>query len=138
MYEHNGATKIESLIGSSRIDMLLAIYDAAIEATSTVEEMLRTGKAHEAALAKSQALVLVALIESGLDLDRGQVPNKIKDLCGFVEKSLLDSNRHEIASSVKILTNIRDGFAGIKQEAIELEQIGEIPKVTTVSVDTMA
>lgn len=137
MYEQYDVKPIAEQIASSRVDMLIAIYDATIEATDKAANMLRANKAHEAALAKSQALVLVHLIESGLDLSQGEIPKQIKELCAFIEHSLLHSNPEAIAASTRVLINLRDGFAGIKREAIAMETNGEIPRLATVSVDTV-
>ena len=137
MYELNDAKSIAEQIASSRVDMLIAIYDATIEATTKAVEMLRSQRDHEAALAKSQALALVGLIESGLDLSKGEIPKQIKELCGFIEHSLLQSNPEQIAAAARVLSNLRAGFAGIKAEAAALEQNGEIPRLSTISVDTV-
>ena len=81
--------------------------------------------------------MLVGLIESGLDTDQGDIPKKIKDLCGFVERSLLSSDVQQIEAAVRVLRNLHEGFAGIKDEAIALEGAGAIPQVPTNSVDTI-
>ena len=138
MYESNDTKPVAEQIATSRVDMLIAIYDATIAATQNAVDLLRSDRVHEAALAKSQALVLVGLIESGLDLSQGEIPKQIKELCGFIEQALLNSDPEEIAAATRVLSNLRDGFAGIKEEAVALEELGEIPPVSRTSVDTVA
>lgn len=137
MYEKQESQSIAEQIVSSRVGMLLAIYEAAIKATDEVVEKLRAEREHEAALSRAQALVLVSLIESGLDTDRGEIPEKIKDLCGFVERSLLSLDMEQIEAAARVLRNLHQGFLGIKDEAIALEGAGAIPRVPTSSVDTI-
>ena len=137
MYQKNQAKSVSEQIVSSRVDMLIAMYDAAIEATARAERSLRDNNDHEAALARSQALGFVGLIESGLDLQQGDIPKRIRELCGFVEQSLLSSNTDEIAASTRVLRNLRDGFIGIRAEARALENSGAIPRLSAKSVDTL-
>lgn len=137
MYENQESQSIAEQIVSSRVEMLLAIYEAAIKATDEVVEKLRAQRDHEAALSRAQALVLVGLIESGLDTDQGDIPKKIKDLCGFVERSLLSLDIEQIDAAARVLRNLHEGFSGIKEEAISLEGAGAIPQVPTSTVDTI-
>jgi len=125
-------------ITSSRVDMLLAIYGAAIDAIDAVISGLTKDQPHETALAKSQAIVLVGLIESGLDVSQGEVPNRIRELCGFVEHSILQGTVNEIQVARKVLANLRDGFIEIKDEATKLERDGTIPQISSAcSINTI-
>ena len=137
MYESMETAPIAERITSSRVEMLIAIYDAAIHATDRVEQLLEKGEEDQAILAKSQAAVLVGLIESGLDLSQGEIPEKIRDLCGFVQASLIASKPEEIQAAGRVLRNLRAGFVVIKSEATARESRGEIPRVPTSSVDTL-
>lgn len=137
MYESMESAPIAERITSSRIEMLIAIYDAAIDAIDRVEELLENGEEDKAVLATSQAAILIGLIESGLDLSQGEIPEKIRDLCEFVQASLIASTPAEIQAAGRVLRNLRAGFVGIKSEATALESRGEIPRVPTSSVDTL-
>lgn len=138
MYERNGAKRDVDHITSSRVDMLIAIYDAAIDSLDEVLDALERGGTHETGVARSHALVLVGLIENGLDLSQGEIPNRIKELCGFVEQAILSGNAEQIATSRKVLQNLRDGFNGIKDEATKLEDAGKIPQLSSAcSIDTV-
>ena len=127
-----------SVVPSNRVDMVIAVYDATIESVEEVISRMQDDQLAEAALAKSQALVRLGLIESGLDLNYGSIPQKIKDLCGFVERSLLTSNLNDIRASIPVLKNLRDGFVGIRDQAIAMEESGELPKLPTKLFDTFA
>ena len=137
MYERNQTRPIAERIAASRVDMLIAIYEAAIEATENAARMLLAGQDYEAAMRRSQALALVGLIESGLDMTQGEIPKRIKELCGFIEQSLLSSKPDQIAAAARILRNLHDGFVGIKAEARTLEDMGTIPQLAINAVDTL-
>lgn len=138
MYERNGANQEVDHITASRVNMLISIYDAAIDAIDDVLNTIEIGSSHEATVARSQAIVLVGLIENGLDLSQGEIPNRIKDLCGFVEQALLRGQAPEIIVSRQVLKNLRDGFTGIKAEANKLESDGKIPQLSAAcSIDTV-
>lgn len=129
MYERTGRVAKDNLdpVVASRVDMLLAIYDGALQAIDDVVLAMAESRIHEAGLSRSRALVLVGLIENGLDLSQGDIPQRIKDLCGFIERALLDLNIEKMNSARSVLQNLRDGFAGIQDEANQLEAEGKIP-----------
>ena len=140
MYERNGLRPVPKVdaIASSRVDMLIAVYKAAIDSIDEVIANLSAGQPHQTALARSQAIVLVGLIESGLDLSQGEIPNRIMELCGFVENSILQGKEAEIKVARKVLCNLRDGFIEIRDEATKLEDAGEIPALSSASsIDTV-
>ena len=140
MYGRNGVKNTSDSITASRVDMLIAIYDAAIGAIDKVLKELSGDGENRAVLARSQALVFVGLIESGLDLSQSEViANRIQQLCQFAEQALLDSNHDNITAARSALNNIRDAFVEIKDEATELESVGAIPPLSLENcIDTVA
>ena len=130
MYGRNGVKRNSDSITASRVDMLIAIYDAAIGALDKVLKELSGDGENRAVLARSQALVFVGLIESGLDLSQSEIPNRIQQLCHFAEQALLDSDHANITAARLALNNIRDAFVEIKDEATELENAGQIPPLS--------
>lgn len=137
MYETSPKRSVSERIVASRVDMLIAVYDAAIESTEAAENALRNHDDPEAAVSTARALGFIGLIESGLDLEQGEIPKRIKDLCGFVEQSLLGADPDSIASASRVLRNLRDGFEGIRSEAKTLENGGSIPRLCAASIDTV-
>lgn len=137
MYETKSQVSVSERIVASRVDMLIAVYDAAIEATQSAEELLRENNEGEASVATARALGFVGLIESGLDLDQGEIPKRIKDLCGFIEQSLLSRKPDSVAAAARVLRNLRDGFQGIRSQARTLEHGGSIPRICAESIDTV-
>ena len=141
MYERTGHVLRKDVdpVVASRVDMLLAIYDGALEAIDGVVLAITEERTHEASVSRSRALVLVSLIENGLDLSKGEIPQRIKELCGFVVQALLDLEVDKIRSARNVLQNLRDGFAGIQEEANQLEATGRIPHlIQSNALDTIA
>ena len=119
--------------------MLLAIYDGALEAFDEVILAIDEDRSHQAGLARSRALVMISLIENGLDLSKGEIPQRVAELCGFVRDALLEFDADKIRTARSVLQNLRDGFAGIREEANQLEADGTIPHLAHAkALDTIA
>ena len=123
---------------SSRIEMLLAIYDECIDAVSSCLSRIREERLSEATLFSTRAIALVGLIRNGLDFSYGETPKRIGEVCHFIELCLLRLEPEDLEAVVRILTTFREAFAGIKEEATQLELQGEIPSLDISSFDTVA
>ena len=111
----------------TRIDMLLAIYDAAID---------RIGKAQAALDTQDRAIVdehrlaaqkLVMQLIGGIDLQFGALAAQIHTLCIHVATELNQGTPQSLSHCGSILWKLREGFEGIREESIALEANGEIP-----------
>ena len=76
----------------TRIDMLNELYGAATEETRKVAEDIEANP-NATMTHRVRAIALVNAIESGLDLDQGELPQRIQQLCQFVEASLVAGRR---------------------------------------------
>ena len=85
-----------------------------------------------------KAIALVHAIESGLDLNQGEIPQRIQQLCHFVEQCLLSADVERTESAARILRQLADGFSGIHDEALQLELDGQIPPLQLRSLNTLA
>ena len=123
--------------GWSRIEMLNQLYRAALDATQKAADAV---SANSAAAGQHcvQALALVNTIETGLDLNQGELPQRIQQLCHFVQASLLSGDVAKLESAVRVLRLLAEGFSGIQKEAIELEENGQIPPLQLSACDTFA
>lgn len=135
MYPQTQTDSIGDSVSRSRVDMLIAIYDSAILAAEELEADLQSGS--DGAVAKLQLVKSLNLIESGLDLSLGELPQRIQQICQFIEFRLVHPDADEIAACCRILRNLRDGFVGVRSDAVRMEALGEIPSVSTKSVDTL-
>ncbi|MFT5301329.1 MAG: flagellar protein FliS [Mariniblastus sp.] len=123
------AYSIESTVnGWTRIDMLLALYDRAIEAIKN------TKIGHEI---DDQTLYSTSLLDankyifglhSGLNIEKDPVAENVARLLSFVMLRLEEKQYDE---SVHFLEKLRDSFNQIRDEATELEKAGKIPPLNS-------
>ncbi len=112
--------------GWTRIDMLLAIYDKAIVAIQSLEEAHRDSDPQAVARNLTETHKCVLAIHSGLKPDEHEIAYNIARLLHFV---LLKLEEQEFGDAVRILSNLREGFSKIYDEATRLEAAGEIPSL---------
>ncbi len=124
--------------GWSRIAMLTKLYEAAHHATQQAAQALSEDPV-SAGTHQVKAIALVHAIESGLDLNQGEIPQRIQQLCHFVEQCLLSADVERTESAARIMRQLADGFAAIHSEAHRLELDGEIPPLQLLpALDTLA
>ena len=125
MNKTNAYRKQDLFGGWTRVDLLLHIYDRAIDSLNLAQEAQKqnNGEFAEHFVAAQKAIVA---IHAGLKPDEHQIAYDTARLLHFV-LTCLESN--QLADAVKILTNMRSGFAAIQEEANESEANGEIPSM---------
>ena len=111
--------------------MLLALYNKAIEhLTESLQSLDRNDTAANILQRTRAATVLVA-IRSGIVTEYGEIPAKIDQLCEYVQLCVADGSRERIESACLVMGKLRDGFAGIRDEANQMELGGEIESIPT-------
>ncbi|QEF98841.1 hypothetical protein Mal15_28980 [Stieleria maiorica] len=110
--------------GWTRVDMLLMLYDRAIESIEACEIAADAGDPalfckHELAMRKT-----IMAIHAGLKPDEDEVAFNIARLLHFV---MIRFDEKDFANCIKLLSQIRDGFAQVADQANEMERQGEIP-----------
>ncbi len=110
--------------GMSRVDMLIALYDRAIHHLELAHEALQRGD--QATSSNEQFAVQKMLfgIFAGLKIEESEVATNIARLLSFTMDCLV---KKDFPPAIKILSNLRDGFLAIRDEANRLEQAGAIP-----------
>ncbi|HMP79284.1 MAG TPA: flagellar protein FliS [Pirellulaceae bacterium] len=115
--------------GWTRIDMLLAVYDRAIEMTrAAAAQSDRTQLPFWDKLLGAQKCVLA--LHSGLKLDECEIAFNVARLLHFVMSQLCE---HRFDDALQILESLRSSFEAIRDESNELERLGKIPPVTSTS-----
>ena len=120
-YQGHGA------VSWTRIDMLLALYDAALL------ELEKARIAHDQAdhlLAKRhciKALRVICQLRSGVDPHYGDLSRQFDRLFEFVTTCIAGGSVANVADAVTVLSTLREGFEGIREEAVEMEKNGTIP-----------
>ena len=114
-------------LGLTRIDLLLALADGAIDRLDQAAAAFARDD-HAAAtplLLRSQRIV--AELAAGLDFRYGELPRNLSALYSFVLRAIARGNLANVNAALRVLRPLRDGFTGIRAEAIQLERTGAIP-----------
>jgi flagellin-specific chaperone FliS len=115
--------------GWSRIDMLLALYDGALERTDRALALLRQQDAAGARPLLARAQLIVTQIAAGIDLGAGETAVnhfRVLELCVF---SLNRGALADVEAARGCLATLRQGFEAIREKARQLELSGAIPPV---------
>jgi flagellar secretion chaperone FliS len=125
IYQHQKAT------GWTRIDMLLALYDGAIERLEQAQEALARDDEAAASplLLRAERIVLELL--AGLDLTYGEVPRNLQRLYVHVIRSISSGTARQRAGALEVLRTLREALWEIRPEALALERSGAIPAINS-------
>jgi len=122
--------------GLSRIDMLLVLYDR------TIASLEAAKSAKEASDAKMQqqygyeANKLIMGIHSGLDTDKYPMAVDVARLLHFIMTRI---EQQDFSDAIKFTKQLRESYAQIRDQAVQLESKGEIPPIIQSSgVNTIA
>lgn len=118
----------EPSTGWTRIDLLLALYDGALERLDKAEVALRTGNRLTAVPQLARTQLIVAELVAGVRLEGNEeAGTSILHLYEFVTHQLRQPRIEGIVNARKVLRTLREGFEGIRAEANELERTGQFP-----------
>ncbi len=117
--------KREEPAGWTRIDLLLALYDKAIERLDLAANALKSGDSWTALPQLAKTQLIVSELASGvrLDVDEERGTNMIR-LYEFVANELSHPSLQGIASARSVLQILREGFEAVREEANALERSG--------------
>ena len=121
------AYKRQSLLGGwTRVDLLLHIYDRAITSTEACEQAILDDDyvAYTKHYIDAQKALLA--IHSGLKPDESEVAFNVARLLHFAIGAM---EQKDFATTVKVLSEIRDGYLAVAEEANEMERTGAIPAI---------
>ena len=118
----------ETVAGWTRIEMVLALYDKALDRLDRAAAALRAGDlpAARPELAKVQLIVgeLAAGVRPEVNPESGT--NLIR-LFEFVADRLRQPAADRVADARKVLATLRDGFEAVREDANRLERAGQVP-----------
>lgn len=110
--------------------MLIALYDGVIQQLERGIEAIEAGDASVEVDSKLRSAALIEMIESGLDdqnEDATELVDSIRKLCDYSRLCIKEGTADHLRSAALVLSNLRDGYVGIRDEANELENTGVIP-----------
>jgi flagellin-specific chaperone FliS len=117
----------------TRIDMLLALYDGAIERCEQALAALERQERDAAALLLSKARLIVSGLASGVLADGDPVTTDMLRLYEYVLHALGQGGSENIRGALGVLHTLREGFQGIRAEAVALERGGALPPIGAAS-----
>ncbi len=118
----------EPSTGRTRIDILLALYDGAVDRLDRAEKALLAGDRAAALPLMIKAQLIVSELASGVRLEGNEeVGTNLLRLYQFVANELREPRVANVANARKILVTLREGFQAIRTEATDLERAGMVP-----------
>ena len=112
--------------GWTRVDMLIMLYDRAINAIESCEIAHEVGDRAAFLRHELNTRKTIMAVHAGLKPDEDEVAYNIARLLHFV---MVSFDQKDFATCRKVLQQIRDGFAQIADQANELERQGVIPRL---------
>lgn len=114
--------------GWTRIDLLLALFDKALERLAAAEAALAAGDESAATTQLIKTQLILTALASGVqpEADPQNGANVLR-LYEFAAHELSRPRAEGIANARTVLRTLREGFEGIRAEANELERTGRLP-----------
>lgn len=112
--------------GWTRIDMLLALYDAIVDSLSSAEEAQAAQDERRVAREMLQVHRLMFGILAGLNHDCHDSAGQIGRLCHFALDRI---SQRDFGAARQILSILKEAFEGILEQAHELERTGVTPRL---------
>ena len=114
----------------TRMDLLLALYDKAVERLDRAEASLRAGDSTTAIPQIAKTQLIVSELASGVRVEVNPDANtNMLRLYEYVTTELTHASVEGIANARKILRTLREGFEAVRAEANELERAGKVPSI---------
>lgn len=117
----------EPSAGWTRIDLLLALYDGALDRLERADAALRAGDRNAAVTALAKAQLILAELAAGVRLDGNEeTGTNLLRLYEFAAHQLREPRADGVAAARKVLATLREGFQAIRAEAADLERSGRL------------
>lgn len=117
---------------ATRIEMLLGLYDKAIQNLTLAHQALKRGNLSAATPLVLQAQMIVYALANGVDLQYGEISQNMLRLYEFVLHRLGSGESQNIGDALHVLTILREGFREIEPKAKAMELSGKLPRPQSV------
>jgi flagellar biosynthetic protein FliS len=122
--------KADPFAGCTRIDLLLSLFDGALDRLDRAETAIRIGDGAAATILLSRAQLIIAELAAGVRLEGNEeMGTNLLRLYEFAVHELREAKPAGLANARNVLTTVREGFEAIRPEAARLERSGAIPPV---------
>jgi flagellar secretion chaperone FliS len=113
--------------GWTRIDMLLALYDGAIDRLRQASAMLKVNDREKATPLIARSQLIVSELAAGVRVDvNEEMGTNMLRLYEFVIYQLSQGQVKNLEDAIKILRTLREGFETIRGEAVQMERTGQL------------
>ncbi len=120
--------RMEDNAGWTRIDMLLSLYDGAIERLDKGAQALRDGDLQSAVSYLAKTQLILTELAAGVRMEGNEeLGGNLLRLYEFAAHQLRQPQLDGIAAARKVLVTLREGFEAIRTEANNLERSGKLP-----------
>ena len=135
--EYQSDQVLDNMIkGLSRIDMLLVLYDRAIASLEAAKSAKESNDQKMQQQYGYEANKLIMGIHSGLDTEKYPVAVDVARLLHFIMTRI---EQQDFSDAIKFTKQLRESYAQIREQAVQLENNGEIPPIIQSSgVNTIA
>lgn len=117
----------EPASGLTRIEVLLTMFDGAIARLGKAEMALTNGDVPVATPYLAKAQLIISELAAGVrfDVDEEMAFNMLR-LYEYAVHEIKTPRLSNVRNAIKVLEILREGFEGIKDEAIQLEKTGQL------------
>lgn len=127
----------EPEVGWTRIDLLLALYDKALERLDRAEAELAANNASEAMTLLLKVQQIIMVLADGVRVEVNPEANtNVLRLYEFAMHETAQATAPAIANVRKVLKTLRVGFEAVREEANALERAGQLSPMGRVDVLT--
>jgi flagellar biosynthetic protein FliS len=123
------AYRQQQALSWTRIDMLLALYRGAIDRLERALAAIERADASTAKPLLLRAQRMVTELLAGIDLQYGDLPDRLAKLYTFVLRAIGQGTVEQIRSAISVLKTLQEGLEGIRDQAVNMERSGEIPPI---------
>jgi flagellin-specific chaperone FliS len=121
----------------TRVEMLLAIYDALIQHLDDGIDMLNRQDLSAYPQKQLKVSQLILLLLDGVDTRSGELAEHVRDLCIHALGQISEPVTSHWEHVRELMQTLREGFQGIRAEANLLESTGEIRPLHHATSHTM-
>ena len=111
----------------TRIDMLLALYDGAIDRLSQARTAMEQKDYQTATSLLLRVQRIVSELIGGLDARDEQLAGNLHRLYTYVLELVTRRTPEDASAAIDLLTTLREGWESVSEEARKLERQGVIP-----------
>jgi len=113
----------------TRVDMLLALYDKTLLAVDAGTEILDQGRVAEISPVRIRLQRLLLGLIDGMDIENDETSQNLARLLMFAIRRTATDESQAWRDARGIIQTLREAFAGVRDEAVSAERLGEIPPI---------